>query len=173
MTLIKIYKIKDFSLLDQLNREVNIEIMHNKVIVADFFFVSCPSICPIMTNYLKKLHDVYKEDSNVLILSHTVWPEMDSVDVLFKYANDYNVNHESWRFLTGSKKELYRLARNDYLVAPEINDPNYQHGGEADFIHTENIVLIDKKQRIRSFYDGTDSLEMNELINDIPILLKD
>jgi len=120
------HSISNFTLLDQLNRKVTKKVMINKIVLADFFFVSCPSICPKMTNNLLKIHDYYKSDSSILILSHTVWPEVDSVPVLFNYAEKYNVNHEYWRFLTGEKEELYRLARQDYLVVPDLNDPNFQ-----------------------------------------------
>jgi protein SCO1/2 len=123
-----------------------------------------------MTQNLLTIHRQYIEDSSFLILSHTVWPEVDSVNVLFKYAEKYDIDHKNWRFLTGAKMDLYRLARQDYLVVPDINDPNFQHGSEADFIHTENIVLIDQKQRIRGYYDGTDPLEMDRLLEDIEIL---
>jgi protein SCO1/2 len=166
------HKITDFQLTDQLNRKVGIEILKNKIAVVDFFFVSCPSICPKMTNNLQKIHTRFQQNKNIIILSHTVWPEMDSVNVLYDYAEKYGVNHESWRFLTGDKKELYRLARKNYLVAPDINDPNYKHGSSADFIHTENIVLVDQKQRIRGFYDGTSTQSIEELSDDIILLQK-
>lgn len=166
------HKITDFQLTDQLNRKVGIEILKNKIAVVDFFFVSCPSICPKMTNNLQKIHVRFQQNKNIIILSHTVWPEMDSVNVLYDYAEKYGVNHESWRFLTGDKKELYRLARKNYLVAPDINDPNYKHGSSADFIHTENIVLVDQKQRIRGFYDGTSTQSIEELSGDILLLQK-
>ena len=165
------HKISDFKLIDQLNRKVNIEDLRGKIIIADFFFVSCPSICPLMTKNLKMVHDRFKNNTDVLILSHTVWPEMDSVDILFEYANRYNVNHDTWRFLTGKKKELYRMARKSYLVAPDLNDRNFTHGSSADFIHTENVVLVDTKQRIRGFYDGTDAEDLNTLLVDIESLM--
>ena len=164
--------ISNFELFDQLNHRVTKKIMTNKIVVTNFFFVSCPSICPKMTQNLLTIHNQYKEDNKILILSHTVWPEVDKVNVLFKYAEKYKIDYENWRFLTGDKIELYRLARQDYLVVPDINDPNFQHGSEADFIHTENIVLLDQKQRIRGYYDGTDPLEMNRLLEDIEILKK-
>ncbi|MDC3133637.1 SCO family protein [Bacteroidota bacterium] len=164
--------ISNFELLDQLNHRVTKKIMTNKIVVTNFFFVSCPSICPKMTQNLLTIHNQYKEDNKILILSHTVWPEVDKVNVLFKYAEKYKIDYENWRFLTGDKIELYRLARQDYLVVPDINDSNFQHGSEADFIHTENIVLLDQKQRIRGYYDGTDPLEMNRLLEDIEILKK-
>ena len=165
------HTISSFNLLDQLGRSVDKTLLNNKIVVADFFFVSCGSICPIMTKNLEKVHEFYQKNENILILSHTVWPEMDSVSVLFDYAENHNANHDTWRFLTGDKKELYRLARNDYLVVPDVNDPNYQHGGEADFIHTENVVLVDQLQRIRGYYDGTSEEDIKRLINDIARLL--
>ena len=165
------HQISPFNLVDQHGLEVSENVIKNKVVIVDFFFVSCGSICPIMTKNLKRVHDFYKKNHNVLILSHTVWPEMDSVSVLNNYANEHDANYETWRFLTGDKKELYRLARKDYMVVPAINDPNYQHGSEADFIHTENVVLIDKKKRIRGYYDGTDENAMKKLVSDIGKLL--
>ena len=162
--------ISNFELTDQLNQKISKKLLYNKIVVANFFFVSCPSICPKMTQNLLTIHRQYIEDSSLLILSHTVWPEVDQVPLLFSYAEKYDVNHNSWRFLTGKKEELYRLARQDYLVAPDINDPNFQHGSNADFIHTENIVLLDTKQRIRGYYNGTDLLEMDRLLEDIEIL---
>ena len=164
--------ISNFELTDQLNQKISKKILYNKIVVANFFFVSCPSICPKMTQNLLTIHRQYIMDSSLLILSHTVWPEVDQVPLLFSYAEKYDVNHNTWRFLTGKKEELYRLARQDYLAAPDINDPNFQHGSNADFIHTENIVLLDTKQRIRGYYNGTDSLEMDRLLEDIEILKK-
>lgn len=164
--------ISNFELTDQLNQKISKKLLYNKIVVANFFFVSCPSICPKMTQNLLTIHRQYIEDSSLLILSHTVWPEVDQVPLLFSYAEKYDVNHNTWRFLTGKKEELYRLARQDYLAAPDINDPNFQHGSDADFIHTENIILLDKKQRIRGYYNGTDSLEMDRLLEDIEILKK-
>ena len=164
--------ISNFELTDQLNQKISKKLLYNKIVVANFFFVSCPSICPKMTQNLLTIHRQYIEDSSLLILSHTVWPEVDQVPLLFSYAEKYDVNHNTWRFLTGKKEELYRLARQDYLAAPDINDPNFQHGSDADFIHTENIILLDTKQRIRGYYNGTDSLEMDRLLEDIEILKK-
>ena len=164
--------ISNFELIDQLNQKISKKLLYNKIVVANFFFVSCPSICPKMTQNLLTIHRQYIEDSSFLILSHTVWPEIDKAPLLFSYAEKYDVNHNSWRFLTGKKEELYRLARQDYLAAPDINDPNFQHGSDADFIHTENIVLLDPKQRIRGYYNGTNPKEMIRLQEDIEILKK-
>ena len=96
---------------------------------------------------------------------------MDSVNVLYDYAKSYDVNHQTWRFLTGEKKVLYWLARKNYLVAPDINDRNFTHGSSADFIHTENIVFVDKKQRISGFYDGTNQKDIELLMEDVQSLL--
>ena len=167
------HKVQSFNLVDQLNNKVTEKLLENKIVIADFFFVSCRSICPIMTNQLERVHKKYENHDNVIILSHTVWPQQDTPEVLLSYANQHHANHESWRFLTGNKKEIYRLARQDYLVAPEVDDPNYDHGGSADFVHTENIVLLDQKQRIRGFYNGTDSTEITKLISDISLLNND
>ncbi len=167
------HKIKTFNLIDQLGNPVSEKLIENKIVVADFFFVSCRSICPIMTKQLERVNRQYKYNNNVIILSHTVWPEQDSPEILLSYANEHHAKYDTWRFLTGDKKEIYRLARQEYLVAPQINDPNYNHGGSADFVHTENLVLIDQKQRIRGFYNGTDSLEVTKLITDIAKLKKD
>ena len=164
--------ISNFELTDQLNQKISKKLLYNKIVVANFFFVSCPSICPKMTQNLLTIHRQYIEDSSLLILSHTVWPEVDQVPLLFSYAEKYDVNHNTWRFLTGKKEELYRLARQDYLAAPDINDPNFHHGSNADFIHTENIILLDTKQRIRGYYDGTNPEEMIRLQEDIEILKK-
>ena len=166
------HRISNFELFDQRNKKVTKNLIKNKIVVANFFFVSCPSICPKMTKNLITIHRKFIDDNTLIILSHTVWPEVDKVPLLFSYAEKYKINYNSWRFLTGRKEELYRLARQDYLVVPDINDPNFQHGSEADFIHTENIVLIDPKQRIRGYYDGTNPEEMIRLEEDIEIIKK-
>jgi len=166
------HRISNFELFDQRNKKVTKNLIKNKIVVANFFFVYCPSICPKMTKNLITIHRKFIDDNTLIILSHTVWPEVDKVPLLFSYAEKYKINYNSWRFLTGRKEELYRLARQDYLVVPDINDPNFQHGSEADFIHTENIVLIDPKQRIRGYYDGTNPEEMIRLEEDIEILKK-
>ena len=166
------HRISNFELFDQRNKKVTRNLIKNKIAVANFFFVSCPSICPKMTKNLITIHRKFIDDNSLIILSHTVWPEVDKVPLLFSYAEKYKINYNSWRFLTGKKEELYRLARQDYLVVPDIKDPNFQHGSEADFIHTENIVLIDPKQRIRGYYDGTNPEEMIRLEEDIEILKK-
>ena len=167
------HKISNFELTNQLGETVSGEILKNKIVVADFFFVSCPSICPKMTSQLKRVHDYYLDNDKIILLSHTVWPEVDSVPVLLEYAQNYGADPEKWQFLTGEKEELYRMARTSYLVVPQKNDPDFFHGSEADFIHTENVVLIDQKKQIRGFYSGTNSEEIDVLIKDIQLLLEE
>lgn len=165
------HTILDFNLTNQLGEEVNQSIIENKVVISNFFFATCPVICPKMSSQVMRVHEHYLENDDVIILSHTVWPEVDSVEVLREYGERFNADPKRWQFLTGDKHHLYNLARKSYLVAPSINDTTFDQGGEGDFIHTENVVLIDHKKRIRGFYDGTDSTAINQLIIDIQILL--
>ena len=114
---------------------------------------------------MKILHDHYYSDDDILFLSHTVYPEADSIPVLKAYAKKYGVDTRKWMMLTGAKQDIYSLARKSYFVVLTEGD-----GGERDFIHTENFVLLDKKQRIRGFYDGTAAEDMERLKTDISIL---
>ena len=166
------HTILDFHLTNQNGENVTQEIIKDRVVVANFFFATCPTICPIMNNQLSRVHHKYVNNDDVIILSHTVWPEIDTFEALKEYGDRYAADSKRWQFLTGDKHHLYNLARKSYLVAPSVNDTNFDQGGEGDFIHTENIVLIDKKRRIRGFYDGTDSLEVSQLIEDVQILLE-
>jgi len=163
---INYHKISDFSLTNQNGQIVTQKKYDNKIYIADFFFTTCQSICPIMTKNMKDLQDKLIEDSEILLLSHTVFPEIDSVEILKKYAIDNSVIDSKWDLVTGDKKEIYDLARKSYLAAKD------NKFSEFDMIHTENFVLIDKKKQIRGFYDGTDKEEINRLINDIKILKK-
>ena len=163
---INYHKISDFSLTNQNGETVTQEKYNNKIYVADFFFTTCQSICPIMTKNMKDIQDKLIKDSEVLLLSHTVFPEIDSVEVLKKYAVKNSVVDSKWDLVTGDKKEIYDLARKSYLAA---KDNSF---GEYDMIHTENFVLVDKKKQIRGFYDCTDKDEINRLFKDIEILKK-
>ncbi len=164
--------ISGFNLINQNGENVNESVIKNKIVIADFFFTSCPSICPKMTSQLERIQEEFKDDYRIMILSHTVWPERDSVPLLKDYALQYNADKSKWLFLTGDKVHLYDLARKSYLVAPSLTDTNFTHGSENDFVHTENFVLVDSKKRIRGYYDGTDKEEVDELILDIKELLK-
>ncbi len=126
-----------------------------------------------MTRQLQRVQAEFKSDEKFLILSHTVNPSTDSVSVMKAYADKFEANPDKWWFLTGSKEELYLMARKSYLVVPDKADPNFEHGDESDFIHTENFALIDPDGRIRGMYDGTDENEVSELIRDIYDLQKE
>ncbi len=164
----RFHKIDDFSLINQNNEVVSNETYDGKIYVADFFFTTCPGICPIMKENMITLQNEFINDDNVLLLSHTVTPEIDSVSVLKKYSQKKGVIDSKWNMVTGDKKQIYNLARKSYLVAEDIESPV-----QYDMIHTENFVLVDSKRRIRGFYDGTDNDVMDNLISDIKILKKE
>jgi len=161
----KYHKINDFVLTNQNGELISQEFYQNKIYVADFFFTTCPDICPIMTENMGYLQSELKNQTDVLLVSFSVTPNVDSVDVLRSYADLKKVDDAKWNLFTGSKKEIYELARKSFLVAKNDGD-----GGKYDMIHTENFVLIDKENRIRGFYDGTNEVEMNKLLKDVKIL---
>lgn len=158
----KFHRIADFKLKNQNNEWVTQKTFKNKIYVADFFFTTCPSICPIMTENMSFIQNTFKNDSSVLLLSHSVTPKIDSVAQLKKYALEKGVIDEKWHLVTGPKKEIYDLARQSYL-AVKINES----GNLYDMIHTENFILIDPDRRIRGFYDGTVKEDMKEIQKDI------
>ena len=161
----KYHRIADFSLLNQNGDTITQENYRDKIYVADFFFTTCPTICPIMTANLVEVQAALANDPEVLLLSHSVTPEIDSVAQLNKYAIEKGVNDAKWNLVTGDKKQIYELARKSYLAVQEDGD-----GGPFDMIHTENFILVDKQRRIRGFYDGTKEEEMDRLLSDIEIL---
>jgi len=161
----KYHKINDFVLTNQNGELISQEFYQNKIYVADFFFTTCPDICPIMTENMGYLQSELKNQTDVLLVSFSVTPNVDSVDVLRSYADLKKVDDAKWNLFTGSKKEIYELARKSFLVAKNDGD-----GGKYDMIHTENFVLVDKESRIRGFYDGTNEDEMKKLSVDITIL---
>ena len=162
----KYHKISDFNLINQNGIEITQEFYKDKIYVADFFFTTCQDICPIMTKNMYKLQEKLKNDDNIFFLSHTVIPEIDTVEQLKAYAIENKVNDAKWNLVTGDKKQIYDLARKSYLA---VEDGEF---GEYDMIHTENFILIDKKRRIMGFYDGTKDLEIDRLLSDIEILKK-
>lgn len=161
----KYHKIADFSLINQNGNIVTQNDYKDKIYVADFFFTTCQTICPIMTNHMVKIQKEILNDDDVMLLSHSVTPEIDSVAQLKQYAIKKGVNDDKWNLVTGDKKEIYQLARKSYLAVKDNGD-----GGPFDMVHTENFMLIDKKRQIRGFYDGTDPEEINRLLKDIFVL---
>lgn len=162
------HTVKPFMFINQYNEKVTEETIKNKIYVVDYFFTTCHSICPVMSTELERVYKTFGGNNDVMILSHTVDPEIDSVDVMLKYAKLHGVNDKRWLFLTGDKKHLYELARQSYLLNAEEGN-----GGEEDFIHTQSFALVDKERHLRGFYDGTDSLEVSRLITDIKLLLEE
>jgi len=164
----KDHRVSEFELYSQNGDTFRLDDVDGKIYVTDFFFTTCGNICPKMTTQMKGLHDYYMDDEDVMFVSHTVYPEMDSIEVLKAYADKYEIDSDKWVLLTGSKKEIYSLARKSYFAVLTEGD-----GGERDFVHTENFMLMDKQQRIRGYYDGTLVNEMERLKNDIEILRKE
>ena len=162
----KYHRISDFSLVNQNGNNVTQEDYKNKIYVADFFFTTCPDICPIMTGNMLYLQENLK-DTNVMLASFSVTPKIDTVEVLKEYSTLKGVDDSRWNLMTGDKKQIYDLARKSYLVAKAIPD-----GKNHGMIHTENFVLVDRDKRIRGYYDGTNIEDMDKLLDDIQILIK-
>ncbi|MBL4587341.1 MAG: SCO family protein [Flavobacteriales bacterium] len=161
----KAHRIADFKLIDQLGDTITYADFENMIYVADFFFTSCPNICPKTTANMSELAETFKADDDIMFLSHSVTPVKDSVSVLAAYGLKHGADPAKWRLTTGSKKHIYELARRSYFVVTTEGD-----GGVDDFIHTENFVLIDKERKIRGFYDGTSKDEMEQLKKDVETL---
>ena len=156
------HRIADFSLTNQDGKTVTPEVWKNKIVVANFFFTRCPSICPRMMTNMKKAEEYFSSDPAIAFTSFSVDPENDNNGLLRSYASSLNIHLDNWNLLTGDKKEIYKLARNSFLVVATNGD-----GGPTDFIHSDKLVLIDKQKRIRGYYDGTNEKEVNDLIHDI------
>jgi len=162
------HKIGNFQLVNQDSMIVDKDILKGKIYVADFFFTSCRTICPIMKSQMMRVYEAVKDDPEVLIVSHTIDPEYDTVGLLHDYADRLGVSSKKWHFLTGDKDSIYYLAQTSYFVTA-MEDEAEQDG----FIHSGAFMLIDKQGRIRGKYDGTKEEEVNKLIKDIAILEKE
>jgi protein SCO1/2 len=163
----KDHTISNFELINQNGDIITNKNYENKIYVADFFFTRCQTICIAMAYNMGELQDFYKNDANIMFLSHSVTPVLDSVSVLKEYADRKGVIDGKWNVTTGSKKDIYELARKSYFAV--LDEGN---GDENDFIHTEQFVLVDKEKRIRGYYDGTEKEDMIKLKKDI-VVLKD
>jgi protein SCO1/2 len=162
------HKIPDFSLTNQDGENITQKTFEDKMYVTDFFFTTCPGICPMMTKNMTLVQEEFKGDDDVLMLSHSVTPSIDSVAQLKKYALDKGVLN-NWHLVTGDKKEIYDLGRKFYFVEEDLGEPK----GLDDFLHTENFVLIDKKKHIRGIYNGLNKNSVMQLIADIKTLKKE
>lgn len=160
------HTIPEFTLTSHTGKEFNsATALKDKIFVAEFFFATCPTICPKMTMQMKRLQEKFKDEPEIVLLSFTVDPARDTVAALEAYASQYGVDASKWNLLTGDKKVIYDLARHGFFLAAMDGD-----GGEHDFIHSEKLVLIDKDKRIRGYYDGTDYENVNELMDEILVL---
>lgn len=160
------FQIPDFKFVNQLGDTITKDSMRGKILLVDFFFTTCKTICVDMHRNMKKVQQDFIDEPDVQILSHTVDPEIDSVKQLFQYAVDNNISSKNWFLLTGDKKDIYKMARNGYFITATQGD-----GGPTDFIHDDKIVLIDKEGQIRGYYNGTDSLKVKQLTDAVKVLL--
>ncbi|MBA4852103.1 SCO family protein [Emticicia sp. BO119] len=162
------HTIPDFQLVDQDSNLVTNKTYENKIYVADFFFTTCPTICPIMKTQMLRIYDKFKDNPEVGILSHTIDPRHDTVAVLKAYARRLGVSGNFWHFVTGDKKTIYELGQKEYMVT--ANEDSAAAGG---YIHSGAFLLVDKKRRIRGQYDGTKEDQVSRLMKDMEVLLKE
>jgi protein SCO1 len=162
------HTIPDFRFTNQHDKEVSHELYKGKIYIADFFFTTCPGICPIMTGELSRVQkDIGGLSERVLILSHTVDPESDTTAAMLAYGVKKGADFSTWNFVTGTKKRLYNMAEAYLVVA------NHNPGEEMEFVHSDKLVLIDKEGRIRGLYSGIETREVDQLIRDVKTLIKE
>lgn len=160
------HKVRPFKLTNQFGKEVGLDDLNGKIVVADFFFTSCPSICPKLTRNMKRLQDAFKKtDTIVRFVSFTIDPERDSVQKIKAYGDRFSIDHDTWWMLTGDRKEIYDIALNEFKasIAAEGNI-------DTGFIHTENFFLLDRDKVVRGWYNGLDSVNLDRLIKDVVLL---
>ncbi len=162
------HTVAPFSFVNQLGDTITQEDVKDKIYIANFFFASCPTICPKMLTQVMRVQEEFKDNDHFLILSHTVDPRHDSVAALRRYSHIYNADSSKWYFLTGERKKLYLAARNSYLTDNLEGD-----GGPTDFIHSQYILLVDPDRHIRGFYEGTDPDDIDRLIEETHELMKE
>lgn len=164
------HRIGDFSFLNQDGGKTTLADVKGKIFVAEYFFTTCKNICPVMNGQMVRVQKRFKNNPNVKILSFTVDPATDSVPVMKAYAEKHHAIKGQWYFLTGSQDSLYHLARHSFFVL-KPGEVKQDDGSYSKFIHTNNFVLVDRQLRIRGYYDGTDTTEVNQLMDDIQLLL--
>ncbi len=163
------HKVRPFSYTTQENEQLTEKDMDGKITVVDFFFTACPGICPKLASSMGGLQDTFVNDNDILLLSHSVTPESDSVPVLAEYAATHKVNAKRWKLLTGKQSDIYDIGRRSYFVEEDL-------GVKSDstiFLHTENFVLVDKNRHLRGIYNGLDPNSMARLVEDIKVLKKE
>ncbi|QCX00372.1 SCO family protein [Aggregatimonas sangjinii] len=160
------HKIPDFELINQLGDTITPKTFDDKIYITDFFFTSCPGICLKMTGNMLKLQEEFEDDDDILLLSHSVTPTIDSVAVLKKYAERHDIIANKWHLVTGDKTTIYKLGREEYFVENDLGIPKDIN----DFLHTENFLLIDKNKHIRGIYNGLNRASVAQLITDVKAL---
>tara|TARA_B110000090_G_scaffold181355_1_gene206772 strand:- start:1621 stop:2271 length:651 start_codon:yes stop_codon:yes gene_type:complete len=165
----KIHKIAPFEFTNQNGHEITNKNFEGKIYIADFFFTTCPSICPILAKNLGVIQEFYKDDDTIMLLSHTVMPSIDSVEKIKEYAIENKAIDEKWHLITGDRAEIYNIARTSYFADEDFKKTK----DESEFIHTENFVLVDGKGRIRGVYNGTLGVDILRLKRHIKILKKE
>ena len=163
------HQIPDFNLLNQEGSAITASTFENKIYVTDFFFTACPGICPKMTKHMGILHDEFLKDDDVMLLSHSVTPERDSVPVLKEYADERAIDSNKWHLVTGDRAEIYTLGRHHYFVEEDMG----LESSVDEFLHTENFILVDQNKHIRGIYNGLNLTSINQLIEDIKTLKKE
>jgi protein SCO1/2 len=166
------HKIGEFSFTNQDGQPIGLKDLKGKVFVAEYFFTTCQTICPRMNGQMQRIQQAFKEETNFKILSFTVNPEVDTVEQLKRYAQEHQAIAGKWHFLTGEKTKLYEAARKYFFLLKKSEVENQGDVG-SDFIHTNNFVLIDREQRIRGYYDGTNPKEVDKLIKDAKLILQE
>jgi protein SCO1/2 len=161
-------QIPAFSFINQYGDTVTEKATEGKIYVADFFFTTCPTICPVMKKQMIKVYDAYKDNEDVVILSHTIDPDHDTPEVLNKFSKDLGITGTKWQFLTGSKEKIYEIGQNSYMSTAAEDST-----ADGGFIHSGAFVLIDKDKHVRGMYDGTTEEGTQKLIADLKILLKE
>lgn len=162
------HTIPDFSFTNQDGEEVTQDTFKDKIYIADFFFTTCPTICPIMKTQMLRVYEKYEDNPEVLILSHTIDPTYDTVEVLYEFADRLGVSSDTWHFVTGDQDEIYEIGQESYMVTAR-EDPD-EPGG---YLHSGAFLIIDKQRRIRGIYDGTKPEKVDILMKDVDILLKE
>jgi protein SCO1/2 len=163
------HKIPEFLFINQNGEAVNNKTFKGKIYIADFFFTSCPGICPKLTKNMQTIQEAYKNNNDIMLLSHTVMPWRDSIPLLKKYAETYHVNPNKWHLVTGDKDALYDIARTGYFADEDFAKTQ----DESNFIHTENFILVDKQGYIRGVYNGTLPIDVERLKRHVEILKKE
>lgn len=165
----QLHQVSAFSFTDQNGKKIDENTVENKIYITNFFFTSCGSICPKMMGNMEYLQHQLADREDVLFLSHSVTPDIDSVEKLNEYCKNFKVNHTKWHLLTGDKTQIYTMARKSYFAEEE---PGFGKDS-TEFLHTEHFILVDKQRHLRGIYNGTVKLEMDRIVEDVELLLNE